>query len=64
MFPEGVPVGTVIKGMRDHDENFYTLKVKLFTDFPTLSTVRVINDAMKDEITQLEQSTLEPAKKF
>lgn len=64
VFPEGVPVGTVIKGMRDHDENFYTLKVKLFTDFPTLSTVRVINDAMKDEITLLEKSTLEPAKKF
>lgn len=64
VFPEGVPVGVVEKGMRDHDENFYTLKVKLFTDFPTLSIVRVIGDSIKEEIDALEKSTLIPTKKF
>ncbi|MDE5838418.1 MAG: rod shape-determining protein MreC [Paramuribaculum sp.] len=64
VFPEGVPVGVVIKGMRDHDENFYTLKVKLFTDFPNLSTVRVIGDSMKEEIDNLEKSSIQPKKKF
>lgn len=64
VFPEGVPVGIVIKGMRDHDENFYTLKVKLFTDFPNLSAVRVIGDTMKEEIDILENTGIIPDKKY
>lgn len=55
VFPEGVPVGTVISGSRDREDNFYTLRVKLFTDFSTLSTVRVIRDKMKDELTAVEK---------
>ncbi len=54
VFPEGVPVGTIIAGERDHEDNFYTLRVKLFTDFSTLSTVRVIRDKMKDELSAVE----------
>lgn len=55
VFPEGVPVGTVISGERDMADNFYTLRVKLFTDFSTLSTVRVIRDKMKDELAEVEK---------
>ena len=55
VFPEGVPVGTVIVGLRDHDENFYSLKVKLFTDFTTLGTVRVVADSMRDELDIVER---------
>ena len=55
MFPEGVPVGTILSGTRDREDNFYTLRVKLFTDFSTLSTVRVIRDKMKDELTAVEK---------
>lgn len=53
-FPEGVPVGVVLGVMKDYDENFFALRVKLFTDFSTLSTVRVIEDIMKDELSELE----------
>lgn len=53
-FPEGVPVGTVAGVMKDYDENFYALRIKLFTDFSTLSTVRVIADGMKQELEALE----------
>lgn len=53
-FPEGVPVGVVVGVMKDYDENFYALRVKLFTDFSTLSTVRVISDLMKPELEELE----------
>lgn len=53
-FPEGVPVGTVIAVKRGHDDNFRTLRVRLFTDFSTLSTVRVINDRMKPELEEVE----------
>lgn len=42
MFPEGIPVGKVIGTERTIDDNFFTLRVKLFTDFSRLSTVRVI----------------------
>lgn len=55
VFPEGVPVGTILSGSRDREDNFYTLRVKLFTDFSTLSTVRVIRDKMKDELTAVEK---------
>lgn len=55
VFPEGVPVGTVIGSHNDHDENFYSLRIKLFTDFSTLSTVRVISDGMKEELLEVEK---------
>ena len=55
VFPEGVPVGTVISSSRDMEDNFYTLRVKLFTDFSTLSTVRVIRDNMRDELSEVEK---------
>lgn len=54
-FPEGVPVGTVISGARDGEDNFFKLRVKLFTDFSTLSTVRVIRDKMKAELETVEK---------
>ena len=54
VFPEGVPVGVVIDGDRDHDENFFSLRVRLFTDFSTLSTVRVVRNSMRDEIMAIE----------
>ncbi|MDE6556569.1 MAG: rod shape-determining protein MreC [Duncaniella sp.] len=56
VFPEGVPVGTVIGGSRDREDNFFTLRVKLFTDFSTLSIVRVIDDKMKDELSEVERN--------
>jgi len=55
VFPEGVPVGTILSGSRDREDNFYTLRIKLFTDFSTLSTVRVIRDKMKDELETVER---------
>ena len=54
-FPEGVPVGTILSGSRDKEDNFYTLRVKLFTDFSTLSTVRVIRDNMREELKEVER---------
>lgn len=63
-FPEGVPVGTVMSSHKDSDDNFYSLKVKLFTDFSTLSTVRVIVDAMTEELRTVEQDITESRRKI
>ena len=57
-FPAGIPVGKVVAEMKDYDENFYTLRVRLFTDFSKLATVRVVVDNMADEIRAIEGDTI------
>lgn len=52
-FPYGINVGTVMNRVRLSDDNFYTLKVRLASDFKTLSTVRVIKDIYKAELDSL-----------
>ncbi|MDE5901075.1 MAG: rod shape-determining protein MreC [Muribaculaceae bacterium] len=64
VFPEGIPVGKVIGQSRDSDDNFYSLQVELFTDFATLSTVRVIKNFHKDEIEAVEQDRINTSGKF
>ena len=64
VFPEGIPVGKVIGQSRDSDDNFYSLQVELFTDFATLSTVRVIKNFQKDEIEAVEQDRINTSGKF
>ena len=54
VFPEGIPVGTVVERLRDADDNFYSLRILLAADFSTLSTIRVIENFMKDEIEAVE----------
>ncbi|MCM1349235.1 MAG: rod shape-determining protein MreC [Firmicutes bacterium] len=56
-FPEGIPVGVVIGEMKGYDDNYKTLRVKLFTDFSKLSTVRIIVDNMARELKELESQT-------
>lgn len=54
-FPEGVPIGRIVSAVRERDDNFYALNVELFTDFSTLSTVRVIDDRMAAELHEVEK---------
>ena len=49
----GIPVGTIISHEKEHDDNFYALRIKLLTDFSTLSTVRVIANDMRQELDSL-----------
>lgn len=64
VFPEGIPVGTVLNAEKDADDNFFTLRVKLLTDFSTLSTVRVINAQFIDELREVEKDIEMPKSKF
>ncbi len=52
-FPEGIPVGYVMGQVNTADNNFYTLKIRLASDFSELSTVRVIKDEFKTEMDSL-----------
>lgn len=54
-FPEDIPVGVVMNRIKAADDNFYTLKVKLNSDFKALSTVRIIVDEYKPELDSLQR---------
>lgn len=54
-FPEGIPLGTVMGRVRASDENFFVLKIKLNSDFKSLSTIRVIKDFYKADLDSLSQ---------
>lgn len=55
VFPPGIPVGTIISHAKEHDDNFYALRIKLFTDFNRLSTVRVITNEMVEELREITE---------
>lgn len=54
-FPADIPVGTVMGKIKTTDDNYYTLKVRLASDFKTLSTVRVLKDNLKSELDSLKE---------
>lgn len=53
-FPEGLPVGVIMSRVKTDDDNYYVFKIKLASDFKTLSTVRVIKDIYKNELDSLQ----------
>ncbi len=65
IFPAGLPVGEILEDHKDHKENFFTLRVKLFADFTRLSNVQVVRNNMHAEVDSLElrstASTSDPA---
>jgi rod shape-determining protein MreC len=54
IFPEGIPIGRISEHSLDPGDNFHTIKVDLYTNFSTLSTVYIINNLMKGEQVSLE----------
>jgi rod shape-determining protein MreC len=58
LFPENIPVGYVDTfSLADKSSTAYTIRVKLATNFYNLQYVYVIDNLMKDEQQQLEDST-------
>ncbi len=62
VFPEGLPVGVVEEGSDGKNDNFFTLKVKLFTDFATLSNAQVVINNDIDELNKLAEADYKPAR--
>ena len=56
IFPEGIPIGKIYSHTLDAGDNFHTIKVELFTDFSTVSTVYVIRNLLKQEQQTLEST--------
>ncbi len=54
VFPQGIPVGIVESNDKEHNTNFFTLKVRLMSDFSTLNNVQVIINNQSSEIRRIE----------
>lgn len=55
IFPEGILVGVVEDYTSQTDDNFFSLKVRLSTDFTTLKDVLLIKSKVREEQTELEK---------
>ena len=55
MFPEGILIGTIEEFSAKPGANFYTIEVKLLTDFSNLSSVYIVENVLKDEQLKLEE---------
>jgi rod shape-determining protein MreC len=63
IFPEDIMVGIVESVIRKPGEAFYTLTVRLNTDFKKLNYVTIVGNKYKDEQDSLEQALKTPVKK-
>jgi len=55
IFPPGIMVGIVEDYSKQHDDNFYSLKVRLATDFYSLNALCVIDNRLQKEQKEIEQ---------
>ena len=60
VFPEGVFIGTVESFVKEPDKNFWTVTLRLGTDFSRLSYVYVVHSRPHAERDSLEASLLAP----
>ncbi len=56
MYPKGITIGVVEKAEPIPTQYFYTIKVRLTTNFKKLGFVYVVSDLMKTEKTDLEEN--------
>ncbi|MDR2469133.1 MAG: rod shape-determining protein MreC [Tannerella sp.] len=55
IFPPGIRVGTIVEMDNSHSQSFYSLKVKLATDFQRLKNIRVIRNLLQQERLTVER---------
>ena len=55
VFPEGIPVGRIMDSKMGHSENFFRLRVRLFSDFTKLNNVQIVVNHNADELRALEE---------
>lgn len=54
MFPPGIPVGIIENGNNSRNENFFSLRIRLLTDYTKLNNVQVVINNYADEQRALE----------
>ena len=56
IFPPGIPVGSIKSSQRGKDDNYNSLKIKLFTNFYTLNEVMIVNNKYQGEQLELQEN--------
>ncbi|MDR0799743.1 MAG: rod shape-determining protein MreC, partial [Dysgonamonadaceae bacterium] len=49
IFPEGLLVGTIVDSQKQKNDNYNSVKIKLFTNFTTLTDVLIITNRLQGE---------------
>jgi rod shape-determining protein MreC len=55
IFPEGLPVGEVVDSRKQKNDDYTSLKIKLFTNFNTLTEALIIRNIYKEEQQNLQK---------
>lgn len=55
MFPEGIPIGTIVEYKQNPGDSFYFIRAKLVVDYKSVTNVYVINNLHKNERINLEE---------
>ncbi len=63
-FPENIMIGTVESFERESGKYFYTVKVKLSTNFKKLTYVYIVNNMLKGEQEELESRSEKESKEY
>lgn len=56
-FPKGIPIGVIVDFEKNIDDNFFTIKLQLTTDFKKLTNVYLIKNNLSTEQLKIEQKT-------
>jgi rod shape-determining protein MreC len=60
IFPEGLPVGSIVDSQKQKDDNYNSIKIKLFTNFSNLNRVLIVKNKRQQEQKDLEEPILNP----
>lgn len=58
IFPENIPIATILAFEEIEGENFYDIKIRFMNDMKSISYVYIVKNLHKEEIKELENSTL------
>ena len=57
IFPEGLPIGTILKFDLNTSQSFYRIDVALFNDMTNVKNVYIVNNRYREEIEALEKQS-------
>ena len=60
VFPEGLPIGSIVDSQKQKDDNFTSIRIQLFTNFSNLNEVLIVTNHLQEEQKTLEDSLVNP----
>ncbi|MDR0541406.1 MAG: rod shape-determining protein MreC [Dysgonamonadaceae bacterium] len=58
VFPHGIPIGSIVDAQKQRDDNYISLRIRLFTNFNNLNEVMIVTNRFQEEQKELEERTL------